>query len=173
MNDVLAPRIADLISLIESDGLPPFQRLTKRLKEAPSDEKPSEAPNQPTYDAMLLSLLLQVWDEVKPTTEERRSEKLVEVLRRHLAELEQRTQAARKEREAELAEQAKLITSEDMKDGFDVSVRSFLSFFPLFPLRPSSTLPGKRPMRTTKRPLERPRHRLPERTPRRPRPSKS
>ncbi len=64
LNSKLRPRIAAVISGLTEKGSDHFRAVQRRLREAPSDEKPKTgAPNQPTYDMMLGQLLSDVWRE--------------------------------------------------------------------------------------------------------------
>jgi cell division cycle protein 37 len=62
LNQVLRPRIQSVISGLSEKGIAHFRAIQRRLKEAPSPDKPDTgAANQPTYDMMLSQLLEDVF----------------------------------------------------------------------------------------------------------------
>ena len=64
-NEVLEPRLKQMIADVEAKGPAEFSALVERFKTNPSkDAPPTDAPGQKTYDEMLLSLMLSVWDKV-------------------------------------------------------------------------------------------------------------
>ncbi len=64
LNIVLRPRIQSVINGLSERGVDHFRAVQRRLKEAPSDEKPQTgAANQPSYDMMMGQLLGDVWRE--------------------------------------------------------------------------------------------------------------
>ena len=65
-NEVLEPRLHQITSGVEVKGPAEFSSLVERFKTNPSPEKPpTNAPEQKTYDEMLLALMLKVWEEAK------------------------------------------------------------------------------------------------------------
>jgi cell division cycle protein 37 len=128
-NKVLQPRLQSISAAISTNPTPLtyLSNLVEQLQTNPSpDAPPTNAPGQPTYDAMVLSLLLQVSEaakkEAKGKGEVVVGEKVKEGLERHLVQLGEHTEQLGKDLEAELKEQKKHITSEDMHDGFDSKV---------------------------------------------------
>jgi len=135
MNDILIPRLSDYLSQVREGGPAAYSTIVERLKTNPSpDAPPTGAPNQPTYDAMLLQLLMKVFEEVKAKGIDKGDDKLpaalVQQLEEHDEGLRGRQQDAKQELEEELKEQAKHITSEDIHDGWNSKVRpdDFLFF---------------------------------------------
>ncbi|KAK4684719.1 cell division cycle protein 37, partial [Tremellales sp. Uapishka_1] len=64
LNAVLAPRIESVQKGLAEKGISHYRSVQRRLKEAPSDEKPQTgAANQPTYDMMMSQLLSDVFRE--------------------------------------------------------------------------------------------------------------
>jgi cell division cycle protein 37 len=143
LNDKLRPRIVSTISSLSSsspasakESLSSYASLIHQLTTNPSDDKPpTGAPNQPTYDVMLLHLLEQVWKEAKEALglnpgevgggegkEEELREKLRERLAYHNESLDKRTKECRQEAEREEKEEKKKITSEGIHDGFSSGV---------------------------------------------------
>ena len=62
LNSVLRPRIVTILEGVSSKGLDHFRSVQRRLREAPSDEKPDTGhPDQPTYDMMLSQLMGDVF----------------------------------------------------------------------------------------------------------------
>ncbi|KIO02661.1 hypothetical protein M404DRAFT_27578, partial [Pisolithus tinctorius Marx 270] len=101
-------------------GLPLFQHLVERLETSPSSAAPpTNAKNQPTYDAMVLSLLLQIYDEAKPLPSDEQEKAILSCLDRHISQLADHTKKLEKDLEEEVREQKKHITSEDIKEGWE------------------------------------------------------
>lgn len=136
MNETLRPRIVaqldSLTSLPPNEAIASFTNLVQQLNVNPSDAKPETgAPNQPTYDIMLLHLLEQVTKEAtdqgkiklgEPGSEEKMAERLEERLRFHNGKLDERTNECGREIEREEKEQSMKITSEGIHDGFSSGV---------------------------------------------------
>jgi cell division cycle protein 37 len=126
----------------------------RKLKEEPSDAKPATgAQNQPTYDMMMLSLVLSVWKEagetlglandpksdpagitannsgIDQTEAEAWAKALSARMEKHTDELVKRTEQAKKEIDDEEKEQKKKITSDDVKEGWSTSVSGFFKTF--------------------------------------------
>lgn len=127
MNDVLSERLKTITKDVESGGKAYFSTMVERLKTQPSLEAPpTGAKDQPTYDQMIHSLLLRVLDETKSkgidTDDPKLDAALAEGLKEHVRELGERQQKCKADLEAELKEQHKKITTEDIHDGFDSKV---------------------------------------------------
>ncbi|KAL7280152.1 hypothetical protein ACG7TL_006571 [Trametes sanguinea] len=123
-NEVLKPRLQQITQEVEAQGAPHFSSLVERFKTNPSPEKPpTNAPEQKTYDEMLLALLLQVWEEAKKKGVEKDdpqlSEALVAGLKEHLVKFDEHQEKLRKDLAHEEEEQHKKITMEDLHEGFD------------------------------------------------------
>ena len=126
-NAVINPRLQAIQAQFSSAPQPLvyLSGLVDQLQTSPSpDAPPTNAPGQPTYDAMVLTLLLQVSEAAKKDTgeEEKVVAKVKEGLAKHLVQLAEHTEKLKKDLEAEEKEQKKHITSEDMHDGFDSKV---------------------------------------------------
>ncbi|GJE88379.1 hsp90 co-chaperone Cdc37 [Phanerochaete sordida] len=123
-NEILEPRLHQIVADVEAKGPAEFSSLVERFKTNPSPEKPpTNAPQQITYDEMLLTLMLKVWEEAKKDGAEkddpRLGEVLVKSLKKHIEELEKHQEKLRKELAQEEAEQKKKITSDDIHEGFE------------------------------------------------------
>ncbi|GJJ15575.1 hypothetical protein Clacol_009853 [Clathrus columnatus] len=124
MNNVLLPRLENIAKDVGLGGSVHFSNLVERLKTQPSPEAPqTNAKDQPTYDEMVLSLLLQVWEEVKTKginkSDPQLDASLAGELKEHAKRLGERQEKVKVDLEVELKEQSKKITSEDIHDGFD------------------------------------------------------
>lgn len=134
LNETLRPRIVAMIDKLKSapskEAISSYASLVHQLTTNPSSDKPpTGAPNQPTYDVMLLHLLEQVWKEAKEIEgepkaggEDQFASTLGTKLRYHNESLDKRTEECRREAEKEEAEEKKKITSEGIKDGFSSGV---------------------------------------------------
>ncbi|KZS90413.1 Hsp90 co-chaperone CDC37 [Sistotremastrum niveocremeum HHB9708] len=122
-HEVLRPRLATFRQDILQKGVPYFNQIVERLQRNPSPQKPTDAEGQPTYDAMTVDVLMQVHEEVKKMQVAHDDRKLPELLadriQEHLKLMDQFKVRREKELESELKEQAKHITSDDLKDGWD------------------------------------------------------
>ena len=126
-NKVILPRLetihASLLSppAPHTSGLAFYNQQCEQLRVNPSPDKPpTTSPNQPTYDQMILSLLLQITEKVKDVQgDEEKAKRLAEELKFHMGELTKRTEELEVEAEKEKNEQKKKITSDDVTDGFD------------------------------------------------------
>ncbi|KAH8104810.1 Cdc37 N terminal kinase binding-domain-containing protein [Cristinia sonorae] len=123
-NNVLEPRIKQIAKDVEEKGPTHFSQLVERFKTQPSPEAPpTNAPNQKTYDEMLLSLLLGIWEDAKKQGVDKDSprlgETLVKGLQNHAVKLAEHQAKLKTELEKEEAEQKKKITSDDLHDGFE------------------------------------------------------
>lgn len=133
MNDVLYERLKTIVKDVETGGRTYFSALIERLKTQPSAEAPpTGAKDQPTYDQMIHSLLLRVWDEITSRDIEKDDPQLdaalTDGLKRHVRELAERQEKCKVDYEFELNEQRKKITLEDIHDGFDSKVQLQLCF---------------------------------------------
>jgi len=131
-NKVIAPRLHDIRAKLGSadGGLKYFQQLVEQLQTNPSPEAPpTNAKDQPTYDAMVLSLLLQIWGDAKSLPEDEREAAVLGGLDKHIAQLTEHTNQLEKDLAVEEKEQRKHITSEDLHEGFENKVRS-ICYYP-------------------------------------------
>lgn len=131
-NDVLRPRLQKISTDLSSSPtpLPDLSNLVEQLQTNPSTEAPrTNAPGQPTYDAMILSLLLQVSEEAKKAGNGKGDQVIGENvksgIKTHLEKLDEHTGNLKKELATEEAEQKRHITSEDIHDGFNSKVCSW------------------------------------------------
>ncbi|KAF8508208.1 Cdc37 N terminal kinase binding-domain-containing protein [Gautieria morchelliformis] len=138
-NEVLLPRLRTITNDVQSGGHIHFSSLVERLKTQPPTEAPAEG--QPTYDQMLQSLLLQVWEETKEKGVRRDDPELdkalVDGLQGHLTKLGEHQENIKVELEAEEKEQTRKITSDDLHEGFDSK------YIPPKPSPPPVTAPQK------------------------------
>ncbi|KAH9936657.1 Cdc37 N terminal kinase binding-domain-containing protein [Fomitopsis serialis] len=123
-NDVLGPRLRTIADEVAAQGPPRFSSLTEQFKASPSPDKPpTDAPGQKTYDDMLLSLMLQVWDEIKRSGMEPDDPKLGDALeaglRKHIKQMGEHQAKLRKELEQLEEESKKKITSDDIHEGWE------------------------------------------------------
>ncbi|EIW81030.1 hypothetical protein CONPUDRAFT_123914 [Coniophora puteana RWD-64-598 SS2] len=133
-NNVLAPRVSALLTALrakhadggEGAAMREWEGNLERLQTRPSDERPpTSAPGQPTYDAMMLSLLLQITEEAKAAKEVAKGDgfdigaELVKGLEKHETGLGEHTRKLEKELKEEEAEQKKHITSDDIREGWE------------------------------------------------------
>lgn len=145
LNDVLRPRITQVLTDLESlparDAVAQFASLTQQLTVSPSPDKPpTNAPNQPTYDMMLLHLLEQVAKEAREKQsssgdipgEEATRKRLAERLAFHRTELDDRTEECKQTIKREEEEANRKITSEGIHEGFDSGVSSWVAWSDLF-----------------------------------------
>ncbi|KAI0084807.1 Cdc37 N terminal kinase binding-domain-containing protein [Irpex rosettiformis] len=123
-NNILQPRLAQIAEDVASKGPSEFTSLVERFKTNPSPEcPPTTAPEQKTYDGMLLSLMLAVWEEAKGRGVEKDDpklgEKLSEGLKKHVVQMKEHQEKLKKDLASEEAEQKKKITSDDIHEGFE------------------------------------------------------
>ncbi len=126
-NKVLEPRLKEIAKEVEAKGPSQFSTLVERFQTNPSPEAPpTNAPGQQTYDGMLLTLMLKIWQEAKADgidkDDPRLAEVLVKGLQKHVAMIGEHQEKLTKELEQEEAEQKKKITSDDIHEGFDSHV---------------------------------------------------
>ncbi|PSS37516.1 hypothetical protein PHLCEN_2v630 [Hermanssonia centrifuga] len=123
-NKVLEPRLKEIAKEVEAKGPSQFSTLVERFQTNPSPEAPpTNAPGQQTYDGMLLTLMLKIWQEAKADgidkDDPRLAEVLVKGLQKHVAMIGEHQEKLTKELEQEEAEQKRKITSDDIHEGFD------------------------------------------------------
>ncbi|OBZ68714.1 Hsp90 co-chaperone Cdc37 [Grifola frondosa] len=123
-DEVLRSRLRQIVEDVASQGPPHFSALVERFKTQPSPEAPpSNAPEPKTYDEMLLSLMLQVWETAKKDGVEKDDaslgDALISGLKRHVVKLGEVVDDLRKRLHDEEEEQKKKITSEDLHEGFE------------------------------------------------------
>lgn len=126
-NEVLKPRLKQIAADVEAKGPSEFSSIVEKFKTNPSkDAPPTNAPNQQSYDEMLLSLMLAVWEKTKNAGVDKDDpelgEKLTEGLKTHIVLMAEHQDKLRKDLETEIVEQKKKITSDDVHDGFDSHV---------------------------------------------------
>jgi cell division cycle protein 37 len=132
----LIPRLSALSQSIAAASNPQsfFNETVEKLQKNPSpDAPPTNSPNPISYDAMVLSLLLKVAEDVKGKHQNQDMGKVLkEAIDVHVVELGKRQEDFEKNLETEEKERNKHITSDDIHDGFDSKVRfSFsLLYFP-------------------------------------------
>ncbi|KAF9221658.1 hypothetical protein BS17DRAFT_785134 [Gyrodon lividus] len=101
-------------------GLHFFQYLVDRLQTSPSPAAPpTNAKDQSTYDAMVLSLLLQIYDTVKALPRDDQEKGVIDGMAKHIKQLGELTRKLESELDDEIKEQKKHITSEDIKEGWE------------------------------------------------------
>lgn len=130
-NSILEPRLQQIAKDVEVQGPPYFSQLVDKFKNNPSpDAPPTNAPEQKSYDEMLLSLLLQVWEDAKKAgadkDDPKLGDKLTEGLKKHVKMMGEHQNKLKEEIEKEEAEQKKKITSDDLHEGWDSHVRLVL-----------------------------------------------
>ncbi|EKM51968.1 uncharacterized protein PHACADRAFT_262403 [Phanerochaete carnosa HHB-10118-sp] len=123
-NEVLEPRLHQITADVEAKGPAEFSSLVERFKTNPSPEKPpTNAPQQKTYDEMLLALMLKVWEEAKKEGVEKDDPKLSEALakglKKHIEELGKHQEKLKQELAQEEVEQKKKITSDDIHEAWE------------------------------------------------------
>ena len=121
MNAVMLPRMNAYLASVQSEGTPFVERTVAQLRQSKETSKPLGS-SGPSYDDMLLSLLLQVSEECKELTGEERAKKLAQVLERHRDDLIKADAEAKQKLAHEEAEQKKHITAEDIHEGFSSGV---------------------------------------------------
>jgi cell division cycle protein 37 len=126
-NTVLRQRLIAIEKDVREKGTAYYSQLVDRLRSAPSDERPPQSgPNDPSYDAMILTLLGQVWEQCKEEGVERDDsglgERLAKGVGEHVEGLRVEIEKKGKEIEEEEKEKTKKITSEDIHEGWDSKV---------------------------------------------------
>lgn len=133
-NNILIPRFKSISASLSSppDGLSPeafYNQTVEKLQTHPSDAKPPTGnPQQKTYDAIVLEVLLKVVENVKSAAgkEGDVGARLKAEIDNNVVQMVKRNGEHQNELETEEKEQKKHITSEDLKDGFDSKVRTRL-----------------------------------------------
>jgi len=119
-NDVLIPRIQDILKEVENGGPEKYSSIVEKLQTQPSDAKP--AGGSVPYDIMIRDVLLKIKDDLKGTgVDKPDTTELVKTLSEHLEKLVKANNDAKSALEDELREQTKKITSEDIHEGFSSS----------------------------------------------------
>jgi cell division cycle protein 37 len=130
-NSILLPKLKSIAEEVKAGGPPVFSRIVEKLRTQPSKDKPPGAPDDaPTYDGMLCTLLMNVFEELKKdgigAGDERLGPKLVEQLEGHVVGLSEAITNKKEELAVEEAEKKKKITSEDIHEGFETTVCPYL-----------------------------------------------
>ena len=125
-NGVLYPKIIDFTNQVEQGGPDAFSSIVERLSTQPSPDAP--APGAPMrYDDMLLDLMNSISQECKKeevdmNDKTKLGEVLVRKLKGHQLQIQARQKILESELEKQKAERGKIITSEDIHEGFSSSV---------------------------------------------------
>lgn len=148
LNNVLIPRVVELRTKVKETGRAAFSTEVKRLKENPSDAKPPTGhAKQPTYDEMMLHMLLKIWEECKEELgktggvagEDKWTDALVKGLIKHEDGLKERSEECKKLAQKEEDDQKRKITSEDVKEGWSSSHINKITPTPLDDTKPKKT----------------------------------
>ncbi|KAJ9106762.1 hypothetical protein QFC19_003075 [Naganishia cerealis] len=153
LNNVLIPRVVELRNRVKEAGRSAYSKEVARLKENPSDAKPPTGhAKQPTYDEMMLHMLLKIWEECKEELgkkyggkgadeagEEKWTEALVQGLIKHEDGLKERSEECEQLAKKEEEEQKRKITSEDVKEGWSSSHINKITPTPLDDIKPKPT----------------------------------
>lgn len=140
LNDILLKRLVDLRTRVKETGRSAFSNEVAKLRENPSDAKPPTGhAKQPTYDEMMLQMLLKVWEECKGELakkyggdggdqfgEDKWVEALVQGLNKHEDGLKERSVECDKLAKEEEEEAKRKITSDDVKEGWSAGVSQSL-----------------------------------------------
>lgn len=133
-NEVLLPRLRTITEEVHGadDGPAQFNKIVGQLKANPSpDAPPSNSPNKLTYDQMVLSLMMQVFEGAKEKgydrNDDRLRETLIASLKSHITKLGETTEKLKKDLDVELSEKNKKITSESIHEGWDSKVSIMVS----------------------------------------------
>ncbi|CAO1621924.1 unnamed protein product [Parajaminaea phylloscopi] len=120
-NAILAPLLAELLDKTRSEGHLFYSRETSRLTSDRAERGNKDGPNGPTPNDMILSLLLQINEEpnVKGKQGAELDNALVESLDTHNSKLQQRSTQLTEQIRAMEQEDAKKITSDGLRDGFN------------------------------------------------------
>ena len=132
-NEILLNRLKTISESLAATDSPTktFSSIVQVLKENPSPDAPpvnslGQAPTI-TFDAMILSLLLQVSEAAKKSAQDDTSDDvigkaLIKGVNDHILKLGETTEGHRRELAAEEKERAKHITTEDIHEGFSSKV---------------------------------------------------
>ncbi|KAH9049985.1 Cdc37 N terminal kinase binding-domain-containing protein [Lactarius hengduanensis] len=122
-NDVLLARLRALQPKLAQSGSPYFSSEVDRLRTNPSPEAPPTNAAKPVpYDEMILTLLQNIAKEAQENagSDTAKLDKLLEErLDFHANKLSSITEERRKERDTLLKEKSKLITMDDLHEGFE------------------------------------------------------
>ena len=125
-NGFLYPKIIDFTNQVEQGGPAAFSSIVERLRTQPSPDAP--APGAPMrYDDMLLDLMNSISQECKKeevdmNDKTKLGEVLVQKLKGHQLQIQARQKFLESELEKQKVERNKIITSEDIHEGFSSSV---------------------------------------------------
>lgn len=121
INDTLAPMLSGLLTDTRSEGSTAYSRTVARLSAGRANRGNKDGPEGPTTDDMFLSLLLQIQqqDDVKSKQGAELDQALVANLEKHTGLLADRQTKIRFEIEQMDKEDAKKITSDTIRDGFN------------------------------------------------------
>lgn len=134
LNTILLERLVNLRTKVKETGRSAFSNEVARLRENPSDAKPPTGhAKQPTYDEMMLQMLMKVWEECKEELakkhggadqagEDKWVDALVQGLIKHEDGLKERSVECDKLAKEEEEEQKRKITSDDVKEGWSAGV---------------------------------------------------
>ncbi|KAH9824798.1 hypothetical protein DFH28DRAFT_941760 [Melampsora americana] len=123
LNHKLLKEMKDLIQQAESDGIQSIRKTASQLSATGGSVPPSEN-KEPTIEQMVFNLLTQILSKVekdKPDVSDE-DQACIKELNFHYTRLSEREEKRKVELVQEEAEAKKHITSEDVHDGFDVSV---------------------------------------------------
>lgn len=120
-NNELAPRLDELVTKTSAEGSAFYSREVARLSAGRQERGNKDGPNGPTADDMILSLLLQIQqqDNVKGKQGSELGEELVQELRGHKEKLAARQAQIGFELEQMDKEDAKKITSDGIREGWN------------------------------------------------------
>jgi len=119
-NEVIVPRIKEIIKDVEDGGPEKYSSIAERLTKQPSSDKPPGG-NIP-YDQMLSEVLVKIRDDLKEKgVDKPDGTQLSQALQAHLDKLVAADSEARAALKDELAEKNKKITSDDIHEGFSAS----------------------------------------------------
>lgn len=123
LNAELLAKIAEFVQGTEKDGIKFIRQTVSQLASTSAIEPPS-ADKEPRMEQMVLNLLTQILSKINKDKLESSTEDVAALkeLRFHQQRLLEREAKRKVELETEEAEAKKHITSEDVHDGFDVSV---------------------------------------------------
>jgi len=125
-NEVLLTRLRAFQPELAQSGKSRFSSEVERLRTSPSPDAPKTNASKPVpYDEMILRLLETISNEARERagSDEGKLEKLLEErLEFHAQKLGDVTEERKKERDDLLKEKAKLITMDDIHDGFNSKV---------------------------------------------------
>ena len=128
-NIILRERLVDIEKQTREGGPQYFSNLVERLRTQPSPDKPPQSgPDAPSYDAMILMLLNQIFEQFKDEgwDQSNLGEKLATAVSGHIEGLRVEIEKKKAELDEELSEKKKKITSEDIHESWDNKVLAVL-----------------------------------------------